>query len=42
MDIPVEFNLDMIRREWSPFARAEAERTAWVEAVIAKRVVRRE
>jgi hypothetical protein len=32
----------LIRSEWSPFADAEAERTAWLEAVIAKRVVRRE
>ena len=31
-----------IRDEWSPFAATEAERTAWLEAVIAKRVVRRE
>ena len=31
-----------IREEWSPFAATEAERTAWLEAVIAKRVVRRE
>jgi hypothetical protein len=32
----------LIREEWSPFAATEAERTAWLEAVIARRVVRRE
>ena len=35
-------DVDLIREEWSPFASTEAERTAWLEAVIAKRVVRRE
>jgi hypothetical protein len=37
-----EIDLDLIRREWSPFAAIEAERTAWLEATIAKRVTRRE
>jgi hypothetical protein len=37
-----EIDLDVIREEWSPFAATEAERTAWLEAVIAKRFVRRE
>jgi len=35
-------DVELIREEWSPFAATEAERTAWLEAVIAKRVVRRE
>ncbi len=35
-------DVPLIRREWSPFAAAEAERTAWLEAAIDKRVVRRE
>jgi hypothetical protein len=35
-------NTDIIREEWSPFAATEAERTAWLEAAIDKRVVRRE
>jgi hypothetical protein len=35
-------NVDLIREEWSPFAATEAERTAWLEAAIDKRVVRRE
>ena len=35
-------DIDLIREEWSPFAASEAERTAWLEAAIAKRVVRRE
>jgi hypothetical protein len=33
---------ELIREEWAPFAPIEEERTAWLEAVIAKRVVRRE
>jgi hypothetical protein len=33
---------DLIRREWAPFAGAEPERTAWLEAAIERRVVRRE
>jgi hypothetical protein len=37
-----DINLDLIREEWSPFATSEAERTSWLEAVIARRVVRRE
>jgi hypothetical protein len=32
----------VIRLEWSPFAPTEVERTAWLEAAIDKRVVRRE
>jgi hypothetical protein len=32
----------LIRAEWSPFAATEVERTAWLEAVIARRVDRRE
>jgi hypothetical protein len=35
-------DVELIREEWSPFAAAEAERTAWLEAVIDKRVIRRE
>jgi hypothetical protein len=35
-------DVQLIREEWSPFAAIEAERTAWLEAVIARRVVRRE
>lgn len=37
-----DFDVDLVREEWSPFAATEAERTSWLEAVIAKRVVRRE
>jgi len=37
-----EIDLDLIREEWSPFAATEAERTAWLEAAIARRVDRRE
>ena len=32
----------MIREEWAPFAATEVERMAWLEAVIERRVVRRE
>lgn len=35
-------DVDLIRREWAPFAATEPERTAWLEAAIARRVVRRE
>jgi len=35
-------DVGLIREEWSPFAATEAERTAWLEAAVAKRVVRRE
>jgi hypothetical protein len=35
-------NVDLIREQWAPFAATEAERTAWLEATIARRVVRRE
>ena len=35
-------DVDLIRREWAPFAAAEPERSAWLEAEIEKRVVRRE
>lgn len=31
-------NLSIIRDEWAPFAKLEAERTAWLEAAIAKHV----
>jgi hypothetical protein len=37
-----KIKVDLIREEWSPFAATEAERTAWLEAAIDKRVVRRE
>jgi hypothetical protein len=35
-------DVQLIRDEWSPFAETEAERTDWLEAVIARRVVSRE
>ncbi len=35
-------DVPLIREEWSPFAATEEERTAWLEAVIARRVIRRE
>ena len=35
-------DLDSIREDWAPFAEAEVERTAWLEAEIAERVTRRE
>jgi hypothetical protein len=35
-------DLDLIRREWAPFATSEPERTAWLEAAIDRRVVRRQ
>jgi hypothetical protein len=35
-------NIDVIREEWSPFAASEPGRTAWLQAAIAARVVRRE
>jgi Nucleotidyl transferase AbiEii toxin, Type IV TA system len=35
-------DVSLIRREWLPFAAAEPERTAWLEAAIDRRVVRRE
>jgi hypothetical protein len=35
-------DVDLIRREWAPFAPTEPERTAWLEAAIDRRVVRRE
>jgi hypothetical protein len=37
-----KINIDLIREQWSPFAATEAERTAWLDAAIDKRVVRRE
>jgi hypothetical protein len=37
-----DIDVDLIRQEWSPFAATEAERTSWLEAAIARRVVRRE
>ena len=35
-------DVGLIREEWSAFAASEPERTAWLEDVIARRVVRRE
>jgi hypothetical protein len=35
-------DVDLIRREWSPLAATEPGRTAWLEAAIDRRVVRRE
>lgn len=35
-------DVDLIRREWAPFAPTEPERTAWLEAAIDRRVVRRQ
>ena len=35
-------DVNLIRQEWSPFAATEEGRTSWLEAVIARRVVRRE
>lgn len=35
-------DVGLIREEWSPYAATEAERTAWLEAAIARRVDRRE
>jgi hypothetical protein len=35
-------DVQLIRDEWSPFAETEGERTAWLEAAIDRRVVRRE
>jgi len=37
-----EIDIGLIREQWFPFAAMEAERTAWLEAAIARRVVRRE
>jgi len=37
-----KIDLALIREEWSPFAATEPERTAWLEATIARRVDRRE
>ncbi len=37
-----KIDVHLIRAEWAPFAAMETERTAWLESVIAKRVVRRE
>ena len=35
-------DVDLIRKEWSAFAASEPQRTAWLEAAIARRVERRE
>jgi hypothetical protein len=35
-------DVQLIREEWSAFAATEEERTAWLESVIARRVIRRE
>jgi hypothetical protein len=37
-----QIDIDLIRREWSIFAASEPERTAWLEAAIERRVMRRE
>jgi predicted nucleotidyltransferase len=37
-----DIDVALIREEWSPFAATEPERTAWLEAAIARRVIRRE
>lgn len=35
-------DVGLIREEWSPYAATESERTAWLDAAIARRVDRRE
>jgi hypothetical protein len=35
-------DVGLIRQEWAPFAATEVERTGWLEATIARRVIRRE
>jgi hypothetical protein len=35
-------DVQLIREEWSPFTASEEERTAWLEAAIVRRVIRRE
>ena len=35
-------DVQLIREEWSPFVATEEERTTWLEAAIARRVIRRE
>jgi hypothetical protein len=35
-------DINLIREQWFPFAAKEVERTTWLEAVIERRVVRRE
>jgi hypothetical protein len=37
-----KIDIELIRHEWAPFAPLECERTAWLEAAIEKRVIRRE
>jgi hypothetical protein len=37
-----EIDIELIRQEWAPYAAEEADRTAWLEAAIARRVERRE
>ena len=37
-----DIDVDLIREEWSPFAATEPDRTAWLDAAVARRVVRRE
>ena len=34
-------DLDLIRNEWAPFADTEADRTEWLERMIAQNVPRR-
>jgi len=35
-------DVGLIREEWAPFAASEPERTAWLEAALVRRVLRRE
>ena len=35
-------DVELIRKEWTPFAESERERATWLEAAIARRVDRRE
>jgi hypothetical protein len=35
-------SIGLIHEQWSPFASSEPERTAWLDAAVAKWVVRRE
>ena len=37
-----DIDVDLIQKEWSPFAATEPDRTAWLDAAVARRVVRRE
>lgn len=33
-------DVDLFRAEWAPFAASEPERTAWLEAAVAKHVLK--